>query len=219
MLMKKLLISEIFTSIQGESTYAGRTCFFIRLAGCNLNCSHCDTKYAFNRKNANKLSINEIVKQADHSAIQLVEITGGEPLLQDNVLPLCDELIKKGFTVLMETNGSLSITEINPKVVKIIDCKCPSSNESDKMYFENFSYMSSDDEVKFVLTNKDDYLYANSIIHKYNLLKITEKILFSPVTGKLDLQLLSEWMLRDKSPAILQVQLHKIIWPGIERGV
>ena len=217
--MKKILISEIFTSIQGESTYAGRACFFIRLAGCNLNCSYCDTKYAFDKQNADEVSINEIVKLAVNSGIKLVEITGGEPLLQENVIFLCNELINNGLTVLMETNGSLSISKINPEVVKIIDCKCPSSGESNKMKLENFNLISPDDELKFVLANETDYIYAKSVINQHKLTKMTQKILFSPIPGKLEPQLLSKWMIRDKSPAILQLQLHKLIWPDIEKGV
>ena len=193
--------------------------FLYAFAGCNLNCSYCDTKYAFDNRNADKMDINEIVKQAVRSGIKLVEITGGEPLLQVNVLLLCNELIKNGLTVLMETNGSLSIADINPKVVKIIDCKCPSSGESDKMNIKNYSFMSSNDEIKFVLANNEDYIYAKSVISQNKLTKITQKILFSPIPGKLSPQLLSKWMIHDKSPAILQLQLHKIIWPGIEKGV
>ncbi len=217
--MKKLLISEIFTSIQGESTYAGRTCFFIRLAGCNLNCSYCDTKYAFDKEKADELSINEIIDQAIYSGVKLTEITGGEPLLQKNVLSLCDELIKNGFTVLMETNGSLPISGLNPKVIKILDCKCPSSGESNKMYFGNFNGLSREDEIKFVLADKEDYIFAKSIITQYKLTEITQQILFSPIPGKLEPKLLAKWMIENKSPAILQLQLHKIIWPDIEKGV
>ncbi len=219
MLMKKLLITEIFTSIQGESTYAGKTCFFIRLAECNLNCSYCDTKYAFDKEKANELSIDKIVELAVSAGINLVEITGGEPLLQKDVLFLCDELIKNGFTVLIETNGSLPISRLNPKVIKILDCKCPSSNESGKMNFDNFNHLSDSDEIKFVLANKEDYIYAKSIISKYKLTEITQKILYSPIPGKLAPQLLSKWMIKDKSIVTLQLQLHKIIWPGIEKGV
>jgi len=217
--MNKLLISEIFTSIQGESTHAGKTCFFIRLAGCNLNCSYCDTKYSFDQETAEEISIDEIVKQAVNSEIKLIEVTGGEPLLQNGVSILCDELIKNDLTVLMETNGSLPISKLNHKVKKIIDCKCPTSGEADKMYFVNFGDLSQEDEVKFVLSDEKDYIYAKSIISKYKLTDITQKILFSPISGKLNPQLLSTWMIRDKSPAILQLQLHKIIWPGTERGV
>ena len=217
--MKKLLISEIFTSIQGESNYTGKVFFFIRLAVCNLDCSYCDTKYAFDKEKASVLSINEIVEQAVRSGISLVEITGGEPLLQKNVLSLCDELIENGLTVLMETNGSLLISDINPKVTRIIDCKCPSSGESGKMNFDNFSYMSANDEVKFVLVNEEDYIYAKSVISRHKLANITQKILFSPVLGKLEPKLLSKWMIRDKSSARLQLQLHKIIWPAIAKGV
>jgi len=214
-----LQITELFTSIQGESTYIGHPCFFIRLAECNLNCSYCDTKYSFDKDSAEELTINKIVELAKISGVKLVEITGGEPLLQKNVLKLCTELINNKFKVLMETNGSLSISKIHPKVIKILDCKCPSSNESDKMLSSNYGILTSNDEIKFVLTDLKDYNYAKQVINNYNLFKITDKILFSPITTNLNPQLLAEWMIKDKIPAILQLQLHKIIWPGVDKGV
>ena len=216
---ENLLITEIFSSIQGESTFAGKVCFFIRLAGCNLNCSYCDTKYSFNKEGAQVFSIDQIYKEAVKSGIKLVEITGGEPLLQNGVYELTDKLIQNNFTVLIETNGSILINNLNPKAIKILDCKCPDSGESGKMDFNNFNILSNKDEIKFVLSSRKDYEYAKSIIKNYKLFSITRKILFSSVSNKLDPQLLAKWMVEDKSPATMQLQLHKIIWPGVEKGV
>ena len=137
-----ITVCELFSSIQGESSYAGLPCFFIRLAGCNLKCSYCDTAYAQNREGGKDYSIDELVKEAEKSGMTLVEITGGEPLLQKSVIPLCETLLNAGFTVLIETNGSCSIAELPDAVIKIIDCKSPSSGEADKMDFNNFSTLS-----------------------------------------------------------------------------
>ncbi len=216
---KELLITEIFSSIQGESTFAGKVCFFIRLAGCNLNCSYCDTKYSFNKENAQTFTIEQLYQEVVESGIKLVEITGGEPLLQDSVYELTNKLIQNNFTVLIETNGSILINNLNPKVIKILDCKCPDSNQSKKMNFKNFNFLSDNDEIKFVLSSRKDYEYAKTIINDHKLFSITEKILLSPVSDKLAPQLLAKWMIEDNSYATFQLQLHKIIWPGIEKGV
>lgn len=217
--MKTLLVSEIFTSIQGESTYIGRPCFTIRLATCNLNCTYCDTRYALNAADAKEYDVEEIVSMAVASGVSLVEITGGEPLLQKNTYSLAKELVKNNFTVLLATNGSLPLSDIPRGVIKIVDCKCPSSGESEKMLFENFYLLKKQDEVKFIMCDEEDYKYAVNIISSFKLLKRTEKILFGPVIDKLPVKFLANWMIRDKIPAILQLQLHKIIWPGVERGV
>ena len=217
--MKTLLVSETFTSIQGESTYIGRPSFIIRLATCTLNCTYCDTKYALNAADAKEHDVEEIVSMAVASGVPLVEITGGEPLLQKNTCLLAKKLLKNKFKVLLETNGSLPISDIPRGVIKIINCKCPSSGESDKMLFENFYLLKRQDEVKFIMCNEEDYKYAVNIISSFKLLKKTDKILFSPVVDKLPANFLANWMIRDKIPAILQLQLHKIIWPGVERGV
>jgi len=217
--MKTLLVSETFTSIQGESTYIGRPCFIIRLATCNLNCTYCDTRYVLNAADAKECDIEEIVSTAVASGVHLVEITGGEPLLQKNTHLLAKQLIKNNFTVILETNGSLPISDIPRGVIKLINCKCPSSGESEKMLFENFYLLKQQDEVKFVICNEEDYKYAVNIVSSFKLLKKTEKILFSPIVDKLPASFLANWMIRDKIPVILQLQLHKIIWPGVERGV
>lgn len=217
--MKTLLVSESFTSIQGESTYIGRPCFIIMLATCNLNCNYCDTKCVLNAADAKERDVEEIVSAAVTSGVNLVEITGGEPLLQKNTYLLAKKLLKHNFTVLLETNGSLPVSDIPRGVIKIIDCKCPSSGESEKMLFKNFYLLKKQDEVKFVICNEEDYKYAVNIISSFKLLKRTKKILFSPVVDKLPAKFLANWMIRDKIPAILQLQLHKIIWPGVEHGV
>ncbi|HJO92356.1 MAG TPA: radical SAM protein [Victivallales bacterium] len=217
--MKTLIISELFLSIQGESTYVGRPCYFIRLAGCNLECSYCDTKYSISNTDSKEYEISELVEKAVESGVKFVEITGGEPLLQKNVQLLSDLLLKEKLTVLIETNGSVAISDLPPGVIKILDCKCPSSGMDNEMFFENFDLLTKNDEVKFVMSNKQDYEYAVNIINSYKLITKTEKILFSPVAGKLSPKLLAEWMVRDKIPAILQLQLQKIIWTNIDRGV
>ena len=217
--MNTLLVSESFTSIQGESTYIGRPCFVIRLASCNLNCIYCDKKYAANTTDAKEHDVEEILSMAVASEVHLVAITGGEPLLQKNTHLLAKKLLRNNFTVLLETNGALPVSDIPRGVIKIIDCKCPSSGESEKMLFENFYLLKKQDEVKFTMRNEEDYKYAVNIISSFKLLKKTEKILFSPVIGELPAKFLANWMIRDKIPAILQLQLHKIIWPGVERGV
>ena len=211
---KKLKINEIFSSIQGESTCSGRPCVFIRLAGCNLNCTYCDTEYAKTAENAEELSLVEIVEIAEKSGIKLVEITGGEPLIQDGVAELCRILLEKSFTVLLETNGSLRISQIPADVVKIIDCKAPSSGEADRMDFANFADLQKHDQIKFVVANRTDYEHAKKIISKYNLdQKVDDgNILFGAVSpSELNPEQLAEWLVEDKLNARLQVQLHKII--------
>ncbi len=216
--MKTLLVSETFTSIQCESTYIGRPCFTIRLATCNLNCTYCDTRYALNAADAKECSVEELVSMAVVSGVSFVEIAGGEPLFQKNTCLLAKELHKNNFTVLLETNGSLSVSDVPRGVIKIIDCKCPSSGESEKMLFENFYLLKKEDEVKFIMRGEEDYKYSVNIITSFKLLKRTRKILFSPVIDKLPVKFLANWMIRDKIPAILQLPLHRIVWPGVERG-
>lgn len=212
----KFAIAELFSSIQGESSSAGKFCFFIRLAGCNLNCKWCDTKYAAKTKYF--LTIEEIVEKALKSGAKLVEITGGEPLLNPETPALCKELISKNFTVLLETNGSLPINKLPAKLKIILDCKCPSSGENFKMLFANFAKIKAKDEIKFVIADKNDYIYAKKIIKKYDLFTKTNHIFFSPVSGMLKPSLLAEWMLEDKSKATLALQLHKIIWGKNVKG-
>ena len=208
-------VSEIFHSIQGESSYAGLCCSFIRLAGCNLRCSYCDTKYALTRENSVKISISDIVRKIHSLKTDLVEITGGEPLEQKNVFPLMDLLAADGFQVLLETNGSYSIKNIPAEVSVIMDCKCPSSGESEKMNFENFLYLKSGSEVKFVIADRADYKYAVGIIDKYKLADKDIEILFSAVGGGGECRFagkLADWIAADRLPVRFQLQIHKIIW-------
>jgi len=218
--VKNLKVSEMFLSIQGESTYAGRPCYFIRLAGCNLRCSYCDTKYSLNDNESHDISIDEIISTIQNSSVNLVEITGGEPLCHHNVSLLAAQLIDLGFTVLVETNGSLPISLLPSAAIKIIDWKCPGSGESGKMCIKNFTdFLTSKDEVKFVVKNSEDFNFAVDMITKYELFKKTTKILISPVMNEINAAQLAELIISSKLPLIMQLQLHKIIWPNIERGV
>ena len=217
--MKTLLVCETFTSIQGETTNIGRPCFFIRLSKCNLNCPWCDSKYALSDLDSKEIQVEELVQMALSSGLKLVVVTGGEPLLQKNTIELLKQLIKKDFTVILETNGSLPILNVQKKVIKIVDFKCPSSGQTDKMLIENFQILEKYDEVKFVIADEEDYKYAVNTISSLELLKQTKNILLSPIMDRLAPRILANWMVRDKLQAILQVQLHRVIWPDIERGV
>ena len=212
-----LNISEIFCSIQGESTYAGLPCIFIRLAGCNLRCDYCDTTYSF--ESDISLSTNDIItKVKEYDPIKLVEITGGEPLLQPEVYQLIESLNKDGYTILLETNGSISLKNVPEYVIKIVDVKCPGSSEENSFLLENLEYINKEkDEIKFVLSDNFDYNWAKDFVMKYNLKDY--EILFSPVSEKLEPQDLAKWIIDDKLPVRMQLQLHKIIWDKDKRGV
>lgn len=212
-----LNISELFYSIQGESTFAGLPCVFIRLAGCNLRCSYCDAKYTYEEPAIEK-TISEVLAFAGSYPAALVEITGGEPLLQDSVYDLMQQLLADKRTVLLETNGSISVEKVPQGVIKIIDIKCPDSNMHDPMHLNNLALLNAQDEIKFVLSSRKDYDWAIDIIKKHPLEK-NKAILFSPVNGLLDAAQLAEWILADCLPVRLQLQLHKIIWPDQNRGV
>lgn len=211
-----LEVTEIYKSVQGESTYMGLPCVFVRLTGCNLRCVWCDTTYAFH--GGKKLSIDQILNHVKSYGIDLVEVTGGEPLLQKEVVPLLTSLLKKNFQVMLETGGSLSIKDVPAEVIKIIDLKCPGSGEEDKNYWDNLNYLSPTDEIKFVIADRADYEWSRSILQKYRLAK-KNHILFSPVFGKLNLKKLTEWILEDNLPVRLQTQLHKHIWDKNNMGV
>lgn len=191
---------------------------FVRLAGCNLDCSWCDTRYAFEKGTV--LTVDEILKIVAQYKCRKIEITGGEPLLQKPVLTLMKILLEQGFTVLLETNGSCSIKDVPPGVVKIMDIKCPSSSMESRMLWENIDYLNPFlDEIKFVIADRIDYDYA---VEKFRSLQLDKKcraVLFSPVAGRISLQELAEWILQDSLPVRLQVQLHRIIWGGDVRGV
>lgn len=212
-----LRVNEIFYSIQGESAYAGMPCVFIRLSGCNLRCRYCDTAYAYHE--GSEIPIPDIVKKAAGFHCQTVEVTGGEPLIQKNTPDLIDMLVKKGFKVLLETNGSMDISQVHPECVKIVDIKCPSSNESHAMDLENLKRLTTQDQVKFVIADKTDYLYAGTCIEKACGHLPPGNILLSPVYGKIDPRELAEWILKDRLQVRLQLQLHKILWPADQRGV
>jgi len=212
-----LTVNEIFYSIQGESTRAGRPCVFVRLTACDLRCSWCDTPYAFHE--GRKVSVDEVVEAVANYGCPLVEITGGEPLLQDGVYELMDRLLASGRTVLLETGGHRSIARVPTGVVKIVDVKCPASGESGRNDWDNLSRLAPHDEVKFVVADRGDYEFARDVIRRHDLPARAAALLMSPVHGVLDPKTLSEWMLADRLPARLQVQLHKIIWPPSTRGV
>ena len=202
-------INEIYLSVQGESSHSGLPCVFIRLTGCNLRCSWCDTAYAFHE--GKNMSIDEILRKVCGFGVKLVEITGGEPLMQDNVYHLMNKLIEKGHKVMLETGGSISFERVPRDVIKIMDLKCPGSGEQEKNNLENLKLLFPHDEVKFVILDRKDYEWSRDLIKR---LKINETahVLLSPVFEKLDLKDLVKWVLEDRLPVRLQTQLHKIIW-------
>ena len=212
-----LTVNEIFHSIQGESTFAGEPCVFVRLTACDLRCSWCDTAYAFHE--GRKMSVDEVMAVVDGFGTQLVEVTGGEPLLQLDVYPLMDRLLACGKTVLLETGGHRSIEKVSERVIRIVDVKCPGSGESDKMDWDNLGRLTRADQVKFVIRDRIDYEYARDIISREALPSRVAAVLFSPVHGVLEPRILAEWMLADKVPARLQLQAHKYIWSPDARGV
>ena len=212
-----LTINEIFYSIQGESSFSGRPCVFVRLTACDLRCSWCDTPYAFHE--GSKRTLDEVVADVERYGCQLVEITGGEPLLQADVYPLMRRLVERGRTVLLETGGHRPIGGVPDEVIKIVDVKCPASGESDKNDWNNLDALSPHDEVKFVIQDRRDYEFAVDVVRRHGLAGRCAAVLFSPVHGVLNPRTLSEWMLEDSVPARLQVQLHKYIWPPSTRGV
>jgi len=212
-----LTVNEIFHSIQGESTHAGRPCVFVRLTACDLRCSWCDTPYAFHE--GRKMTIDEVVAAVDRHGCPLVEITGGEPLLQDDVYPLMERLLSQGRTVMLETGGHRPIARVPRDVVKIVDVKCPGSGEADRNEWRNLDALAPHDEVKFVVKDRADYEYAREVIARYDLASRAAAVLLSPVHGVMDPRTLTEWMLADRLPARLQLQLHKFIWHPGTRGV
>jgi len=212
-----LTINEIFHSIQGESTRAGRPCVFIRLTACDLRCSWCDTPYAF--VEGRKMSVDDVVDAVGQYGCPLVEITGGEPLLQEDVYELMDRLIGAGHVVMLETGGHRTIARVPAEVFKVVDVKCPGSGESDKNDWSNLDRLAPHDEVKFVISDRADYEFARDVIRRYDLAGRTSAVLLSPVHGVLEPKMLAEWTLADRLPARLQLQLHKYIWDPTTRGV
>ena len=211
-----LEVTEIYKSIQGESSHTGLPCVFVRLTGCNLRCVWCDTAHAFH--GGSKMSVRDVVEKVQSFGIRLVEITGGEPLLQKEVFTLMDALLRENFRVMLETGGSLSVADVPSPVIKIIDLKCPGSGEADKNHWGNLNHLSPVDEIKFVIADRADYEWSRSILKKHELHKKSH-VLFSPVSDKLNLKDLTEWILEDNLPVRLQTQLHKQIWSKETTGV
>ena len=212
----KLKINEIFYSIQGESSFSGLPCVFVRLTYCNLRCSYCDTEYAF--YNGKDMSFSEIITEVKKHPTQLVMITGGEPLLQKKSIDLMQCFIDEKYSVMLETSGSLSLQNVPKEVIKIVDFKCPSSNMKEKNMWSILNDIDEKDEIKFVIGNKEDYNWSKSKINRHNLYDKCQ-ILFSPVYGKIDMKDLCDWVLSDGLKVRLQTQLHKYIWGPDKKGV
>ena len=230
-----MFITEIFKSIQGEGTRAGLPCIFVRLTGCNLRCTWCDTAYAFH--GGKKMSVEEVRGRVDDlarrsaggrgaEAVPLVELTGGEPLLQEEIYPLAENLLAAGYTVMIETSGERNIGRLPKEVIKIVDVKCPDSGEPDSFEISNLDALTENDEVKFVLSTRCDYEFAREFTRRHGLLGKVREVLFSPVfedpEGKwpgLEPRLLAEWILADGLPVRLGLQLHKFIWDPATKGV
>ncbi|HSB46076.1 MAG TPA: 7-carboxy-7-deazaguanine synthase QueE [Nitrospira sp.] len=209
-------ITEIFHSIQGESSYIGQPCVFVRLTGCPLRCTWCDTEYAF--YGGQECSVDEVLERVGSFGCRLVEITGGEPLAQPEAFALVTKLCDAGYTVLIETSGAMDIAVVDQRAHVILDVKCPGSGMTDRMYWPNLGKLTMKDEAKFVLADRQDYDWAREIMSRYQL---TERcvVLFSPVFGRLEPRQLAEWVLADRLPVRFQLQIHKFIWAPDMRGV
>ena len=212
-----LTINEIFHSIQGESTSAGAPCVFVRLTACDLRCAWCDTPYAF--AEGRKRTVDDVVGEVAAFGCPLVEITGGEPLLQEDVYPLMSALLARGLTVLLETGGHISVERVPDGVVKIVDVKCPGSGESARNHWPNLDLVGQRDEVKFVIQDRADYEFAREVARRHALTERCGAVLFSPVHGVLAPADLAAWILADRLPVRLQLQVHKYIWGAHARGV
>ena len=213
-----LNISEIFYSIQGESSFAGRPCVFVRLAGCNLDCAYCDTRYAHDGGKTAETA--EVLDRVEAYRCPLVEITGGEPLLQEETPVLVSRLLSRGFRVLLETNGSQDIGRVDTRCARIVDVKCPSSGQAHMNDMENLKRLTRGDEVKFVIGDREDYEYAKRVLAAGNIPPAEEcPVHFSPVFGRMPPRRLAGWILEDRLDARLHLQLHKFIWDPGERGV
>ena len=216
LLNMKLKINEIYYSIQGESSYTGLPCIFIRLTYCNLRCTYCDSEYTFH--DGNNMSINDILETIKQYSCKLVEVTGGEPLVQKECITLLKKLVDLDYEVLLETSGSLTIKDVPKQVINIIDFKCPSSGMKKKNHWDNINYLKPNDEVKFIIEDREDYEWAKMKIRQYNLNK-KSKILMSPSYNKIEEKEIADWILRDNLNVKFQIQLHKIIWKDTDRGV
>jgi len=214
---RSLRVTEIYLSIQGESSHAGRLCAFVRLTGCHLRCGYCDSAFAFYE--GERMEIDAVVQRVQQLGASLVEITGGEPLLQPGVYPLMEALLACGFTVLLETSGSIDIRLVPPAVHKIVDLKTPSSGECDRNDYRVLASMGAGDELKFVIGTREDFQWARALIAERELLGRPFGILFSTVFGQLSPQTLAEWIIAERLPVRLQLQMHKYIWRPDARGV
>ena len=214
---KTLTINEIYYSIQGESTWAGRPCVFVRLTFCDLRCTYCDTEYAFYE--GKKQLLSEIFAAVMKFDCSLVEITGGEPLLQKNVLPLMAMLAEAGRTVLLETSGAHDISAVDARVHRIMDLKTPGSGEVDRNLWSNMEHLTSRDEVKCVIGSREDYDWSRAKVEQFNLSRRCGAVLFSPIFGRIDPREIVEWILADNLDVRFQLQMHKFIWTPTQRGV
>jgi len=213
----RLTINEIYPSLQGESTWAGLPCVFVRTTACDLRCSYCDTEYAFYE--GKKQTLGAVFDEVARHGLPLVEITGGEPLLQKNVKPLMTAFCDEGSTVLIETSGAHPIEEIDPRVHRIMDLKTPGSGEAKRNRWENIDHLRERDEVKFVLCSEADYVWAREVLLEHRLHERVRAVLFSVAFGKVNPAEVADWMVRDRLPARFQLQMHKFIWPPTARGV
>jgi len=206
-----LNVCEIFASIQGESTRAGRLCVFVRLSGCNLRCVWCDTQYSYGNSGVS-MSVDEILREVGQYNIKLVEITGGEPLLQPEVVPLCEKLLSGGYDVMVETNGSLDIGVVPKGIKRVVDVKCPDSGSGGSFLIDNLKYINSNDELKFVLASINDAIWARQFCDEHSTISKCQ-VIFSPVPSSLPYDTLADWMIENKLDGIrLGIQLHKVIW-------
>lgn len=214
---KTLTVNEIYESIQGESTWAGERCVFVRLTFCDLRCSYCDTTYAFYE--GNKQTLSQILETVEAFDCPLVEITGGEPLLQKNVMPLMTALADAGRIVLLETSGAHDISEVDPRVHRIMDLKTPGSGEVARNRYENIAHLTPRDEVKFVIGSRADYDWSRDQVQRHDLARRCRAVLFSPIFGRIDPREIVDWIVADKLPVRFQLQMHKFIWKPEQRGV
>jgi 7-carboxy-7-deazaguanine synthase len=212
-----LTVNEIFHSIQGESTHTGRPCVFVRLTACDLRCAWCDTPYAFHE--GRKMTVEDVVSQVRDYGCDVVEVTGGEPLLQKDVYPLMQRLLDEGRTVMLETGGHLSVSGVPDGVIRVIDVKCPGSGEVQRVHWPNLEQLRPTDEVKFVIQHRTDYEFARSVVTRYDLPSKAAAVLFSPVHGVMNPRQLAGWILADRLAVRLQLQAHKYIWDPETRGV
>ncbi len=212
-----LKINEVYESIQGESSWAGERCVFVRLTACDLRCTYCDTEYAFYE--GKKRLVSEVLAEVLALDYPLVEITGGEPLLQKNVLPLMTALCDAGRTVLIETSGAHDISKIDPRVHRIMDLKTPGSGECARNLWSNLAHLEKRDEVKFVIGSREDYEWSRDRVREHDLVARCGTVLFSPIFGRIEPREIVEWILADKLPVRFQIQMHKVIWEPRARGV